>query len=241
MSEDWKRKDVIEILNGHTYKISELEASSASHTENLDAVDEIQDRNWKARGKEIAELREKLELERKVKVWDAKVINRMNKQLTELKEELAFNATNIGKHRISIEKLWTSYGELKEQVKNCNVQDGEIATILHLKTDNIIKVLRELAYYCDLTVEAREKILEMLDVGSARQTVKKENKEDLDSLLHGIDPAFLKTEKKEECKHKNTESSSDPSIWYICIDCGAHLNQKFEKIPYRTYDDIFGN
>jgi len=34
------------------------------------------------------ELKEKLKLERKVKVWDAKVINRMNKKLNELKERV---------------------------------------------------------------------------------------------------------------------------------------------------------
>ena len=35
---------------------------------------------------------------------------------------------------------------------------------------------------------------------------------------------------KKNCKHKDTSSSSDPSIWYICHDCGAWLNQRFEEI-----------
>ena len=37
------------------------------------------------------------------------------KEIAELKEEQEFDKENIGKHRISIEKLWTSYGELKDQ------------------------------------------------------------------------------------------------------------------------------
>lgn len=36
---------------------------------------------------------------------------------------------------------------------------------------------------------------------------------------------------KKKCEHKDTSPSSDPLIWYVCHDCGAHLNQRFEVIP----------
>ena len=40
------------------------------------------------------------------------------------------------------------------------------------------------------------------------------------------------------CKHTNTVLSSYPSIWYICQDCGAWLDNRFEIISKEKHKKI---
>ena len=81
--------------------------------------------------------------------------------------------------------------ELKEYI---DLQVKEIHTRSHNQAHKIEEVLRELITNLYLPNELRHELLEKLD--SQGKTVK-EPTPALDALLHGIDPAFLKTEKKE--------------------------------------------
>ena len=95
---------------------------------------------------EITELRNKLD------VWR----NEANNELNELRAQRNLTQSYVSKHR---EEL----NELKEDVERCNIQDGEIATVLHLKTDNIIEVLRELINAYDEDSYNMLPLLEKLD------------------------------------------------------------------------------
>lgn len=101
------------------------------------------------------------------------------------------------------------YGDLLNQIAELKEQEYlNVGEIRNIKQDfhELREVLRELFQRMgdneDLSVIGYD-LLEKLDASSASHTVKKEKTDALDSLLHGIDPAFLKTEKKEhECRYK---------------------------------------
>jgi len=48
------------------------------------------------------------------------------------------------------------------------------------------------------------------------------------------DSAVLgKMNEKEKCKHLDANPSSDPSCYYVCPDCGDHLDMEFKTIKER--------
>lgn len=90
--------------------------------------------------KEIAELRDEFKEKSEILYSDGRAIAKIREQLLELKE-FAELTRKMGQFHSECQTI--ELNELKEDVKNCNVQDGEIATVLHLKTDNIKEVLRD--------------------------------------------------------------------------------------------------
>ena len=168
-------------------------------------------RGFKSLRQQIASLQEQLnELEKK---FDTRIttigkghegdIKDIDEQIAELKEWL-------GQHRKRFEKAF-------ETIEKNSIQ----STFIQRKHFNLETVLREFYKHklakADYTIECLsskehvaekmvdyvkndiifcKKQLEKLDskVGSASHTVKKEKTDALDSLLHGIDPIFLKTD-----------------------------------------------
>ena len=148
----------------------------------------------------------------------------------------------------------TSYGEtiawlnkrISELEKKINeIDDCDHGALQHFEklirtSQNDIAELRNHQKNTDILIRNYEQA-HNFQLAELRKGLKEEkqwtikNREDLLKKLDSKSP----TEGKKDCPHKETSPSSDPSIWYICHDCGAHLNQRFEEIPYRSYDDIF--
>ena len=119
--------------------------------------------------------------------------------------------------------------ELKEQIKYCNVQDGEIATVLHLKTDNIIEVLRDLGKKVYNYIGAKNfgswnDFIEKLD--SQGKTEKKE----VQRLPCGNDETDLRTAHEASGGEKERKTS--------CFDSQTPWRDSSDSKPPEPREDL---
>lgn len=184
MSDDDILKRDINICMGRIVDLGErIKDLEKKEDKNYTNINELR-RQIEVNDGEIASLREKLKLERKVKVWDAKVINRINRQLNELKE------SNRLTHN-----------------RSCGNKE-----VLRELLNGFEKYYRKKISYMDLRVIIAELLAKLDAVGSAAYTEEHDcYKEWTKNIkVHNLDKLVGETEKKEF----ETEFTKDCKRWF---------------------------
>ena len=149
----------------------------------------------------IIEVYIKLSDENKENTYYIKELEKRIKELEKNSLPKIIYEGSIRDHGNKINRLIDNIAELKDWF--LEYHDYELEKVQEVLRELKLKV--ELVGSYTLTPEQFKytfddnywKNKEKLDASSVSHTVKKEKTDALDSLLHGIDPAFLKTEKKE--------------------------------------------
>ena len=201
--------------------------------------------------KRISELEKKLELERKVKVWDANIINRTNEQLTELERDVRRlqteypyttakeNSRQLDELRDDIKNIKAGifnnakcYNELKEEDEHIK----HIVDVNRSGVSNLFTNYGELKERLDIRDEGEKNLLKNYR-GVVKQVWKKEDiiEEVLRELIETVAYPFL-TELEAKELLKKLDGKKEVHINGGGIDYTTDDPEKTEKKEFSEYD-----